>query len=335
MFIDHTKLRVKAGQGGSGACSFRREKHVPKGGPDGGDGGKGGSIILKVDPHLNTLIGFKYKNQYEAKHGQHGMGKKRHGKDAADLFLRVPPGTIVKHSETGKILADLVEPGQEFIAARGGRGGKGNARYTTSTHQAPREWEVGEAGEERWLMLELKVLADAGLVGKPNAGKSTLLSRISAAHPKIADYPFTTLQPVLGIVSVNEFKSFVMADIPGLIEDAHKGKGLGIQFLQHIERTRLLLYIIDPIDDDPYRTFQILHNELEKYQLDLVQRPSFVVLTKKDVWKEDFLKVAIEKFQCPIYAISAVTGEGIEQLKRQIWKELEKLKDKRENMEES
>jgi GTP-binding protein len=205
MFIDYAKIYVKGGQGGSGACSFRREKYVPKGGPNGGDGGRGGSIVLEVDPHLHTLIDFKYKQHYVAKHGQHGMGKNQSGRDAEDIIVRVPSGTVVKEAENGEVLSDLVKPGDTFIAARGGRGGRGNAHFVTSTHQAPREWEVGETGEERQLILELKLLADVGLVGQPNAGKSTLLSKVSAARPKIADYPFTTLQPNLGIVRIDEY----------------------------------------------------------------------------------------------------------------------------------
>jgi GTP-binding protein len=330
MFIDWVKIKVKAGQGGSGACSFRREKHLPKGGPDGGDGGRGGSIILKVDSHLNTLIDFKYKNHYTVKHGQHGMGKKRHGKDVKNLILKVPPGTIVKTLEKA-ILADLINPGEEFIAARGGRGGRGNARFATSTHQAPREWEVGEPGEERWLILELKVLADVGLIGKPNAGKSTLLSKISAAHPKIADYPFTTLQPILGIISVDEYKSFVMADIPGLIEGAHLGKGLGLQFLRHIERTRCLLILIDPTDNDPRQTLQMLRKELKEYQSKLIQRSFMVVFSKKDIWDVDLLSKLQKDFNFSVSAISAVTGEGIEQLKWKIWQQLQEIKVKNEN----
>ncbi len=326
MFIDYVKIKVKAGQGGSGACSFRREKHVPKGGPDGGDGGRGGSIILVVDPHLNTLIDFKYKSHYSVRHGQHGMGKNRHGRDAKDLRLRVPPGTVVKDAETGEVLADLVHPGEEFVAARGGRGGRGNARFATPTHQAPREWEVGEPGEERWLILELKVLADVGLVGRPNAGKSTLLSRVSAAHPKIADYPFTTLQPNLGIVKVDDYKNFVMADIPGLIEGAHLGKGLGLQFLRHIERTRILVFLIDPTEGEPQKTFAILSKELEEYSPKLIHKPIVVVLTKQDIWDQDYQSTAEKYFNFPLFTISAVTGSGINELKWGLWNELEKLK---------
>ena len=323
MFIDYAKIYVKAGQGGSGACSFRREKHVPHGGPDGGDGGRGGSIILQVDPHLRTLIDFRYKKHYIARHGQHGMGKKKHGRAARDIIVKVPAGTVVKDAESGEILADLTRPGERFVAARGGRGGRGNAHFATPTHQAPREWEVGEPGEERWLILELKLIADVGLVGKPNAGKSTLLSRLSAARPRIADYPFTTLQPNLGIVKVDPFKSFVMADIPGLIEGAHRGKGLGLQFLRHIERTRLLLYLIDPTEEDPLHTFRTLYQELNAYSPVLTQKPYFIALTKQDIWEENFLSASRKQFDVPVLAISAINGKGLDELKWKLWKRLE------------
>ncbi len=327
MFIDYAKIYVKAGQGGSGACSFRREKHVPKGGPDGGDGGRGGHIILRVDPHLHTLIDFKYKRHYVARHGQHGMGKKRHGRAAADIVVRVPAGTVVKDAETGTVLADLTEPGQELIVARGGRGGRGNAHFATPTHQAPREWEVGEPGEERWLVLELKLIADVGLVGKPNAGKSTLLSRLSAARPRIADYPFTTLQPNLGIVRLDDMKSLVMADIPGLIEGAHEGKGLGLQFLRHIERTRILLYMIDPTTDPVEETYRVLHRELQQYSQTLVQKPSVLALTKRDLWETDYLKKYQNAFDFPVLGISALKNEGLDELKWQLWKLLVKVRE--------
>ncbi len=312
---------MKGGQGGSGACSFRREKKVAKGGPNGGDGGRGGSILLNVDPQLHTLIDFKYAQHYVARHGQHGMGKNRHGRDAADIQVRVPMGTVVKDVDSGQILTDLHNPEDHFLAAAGGRGGRGNARFVTPTHQAPREWEVGEAGEERWLILELKLLADVGLVGKPNAGKSTLLSKLSSAKPKIADYPFTTLQPNLGIVRVGEYKSFVLADIPGLIEGAHQGKGLGLQFLRHIERTSLICYLLDPMDEPPENSYRILRSELMEYSPALGQKPFLVVLTKKDLWKEppDFKKIPRS------VGISAVTGDGLNDLKWRLWEELEKL----------
>jgi GTP-binding protein len=330
MFIDWAKIYVKAGQGGSGACSFRREKRVDKGGPNGGDGGRGGNIILKVDPHLNTLIDFKYKKRFVARHGQHGMGSNRQGRDADDISIRIPAGTVVKDAENESILADLVKPGEEFVIARGGKGGRGNARFATPTHQAPREWEIGEPGEERWLILELKLLADVGLVGKPNAGKSTLLSRVSAARPKIADYPFTTLQPNLGIVRVDDFKSFLMADIPGLIEGAHQGKGLGLQFLRHIERTKLLVYLIDPTEEDPKTVFKILSGELQKYSYRLAEKSFIIVFTKKDVWQEDYLKMYKKKFDEKLIGISSLSGDGLTQLNRTIWNMLQDLEKEEE-----
>ena len=334
MFIDWAKIYVKAGQGGSGACSFRREKRVDKGGPNGGDGGRGGNIILKVDPHLNTLIDFKYKKRFVARHGQHGMGSNRQGRDADDISIRIPAGTVVKDAENESTLADLVKPGEEFVIARGGKGGRGNARFATPTHQAPREWEIGEPGEERWLILELKLLADVGLVGKPNAGKSTLLSRVSAARPKIADYPFTTLQPNLGIVRVDDFKSFLMADIPGLIEGAHQGKGLGLQFLRHIERTKLLVYLIDPTEEDPKTVFKILSGELQKYSYRLAEKSFIIVFTKKDVWQEDYLKKYKRKFDEELIGISSLTGYGLTQLNRTIRNMLENL-DKENELNEA
>jgi GTP-binding protein len=281
MFIDFAKIYVKGGQGGSGACSFRREKHVAKGGPNGGDGGRGGSIV----------------------------------------FL----GTVVKNVADDQLLADLITPDEEFVAAAGGKGGRGNARFVTPSHQAPREWEVGEPGEERWLILELKLLADVGLVGLPNSGKSTLLSKLSAARPKIADYPFTTLQANLGIVRVEAYKSFVMADIPGLIEGAHEGKGLGLQFLRHIERTRMLIFLIDPLIGEPGSTFKTLQLELQKYDENLLQKPYLVVFTKSDLWKYDFLKKAKKYFADKILGISSLKKDGLPELKEKIWKNLEKL----------
>ena len=329
MFLDYAKIYVKAGQGGSGCVSFRREKFIPMGGPDGGDGGKGGSIILKVDPQLRTLIDYKYHSQYNAKRGQHGKGGNKHGRKGEDIVLKVPPGTVIKDEETDQILADLTKAGQEFTIAKGGRGGKGNARYATSTHRSPREWEVGERGEERSIILELKLIADVGLVGKPNAGKSTLLASISAARPKIADYPFTTLQPNLGIVKHQSMNSFVVADIPGLIEGAHEGKGLGLQFLRHIERTNIIVYLIDPMDseeENPLKTFKDLHEELKKYSPLLIKKSALVVFSKQDIWVEnDLLSKFKNKFPYLILGISAVSGEGLEDLKACLWDEIQKV----------
>jgi GTP-binding protein len=329
MFLDYAKIYVKAGQGGSGCVSFRREKFIPMGGPDGGDGGRGGSIILKVNPQLRTLIDYKYHSQYNAKRGQHGKGGNKHGRKGEDIVLKVPPGTVIRDEETDQILADLTKAGEEFTIAKGGRGGKGNARYATSTHRSPREWEVGERGEERSITLELKLIADVGLVGKPNAGKSTLLASISAARPKIADYPFTTLQPNLGIVKHQSMNSFVVADIPGLIEGAHEGRGLGLQFLRHIERTNLIVYLIDPMDseeENPLKTFKALHEELKKYSPLLIKKPALIVFSKQDIWVEnDLLSKFENKFPYPMLGISAVSGEGLENLKACLWDEIQKV----------
>ena len=310
MFIDYAKIYVQAGQGGSGCVSFRREKYVPKGGPDGGDGGRGGSVILETDRNLHTLIDFKYHPLNRAKRGQHGLGSGKHGKGAPDLIIRVPLGTMIRDAETNDLICDMVEEGQSFVVAKGGRGGKGNARYVTSTNRSPRDWEVGQPGEEKNLILELKVIADIGLVGFPNAGKSTLLSRISSAHPKIADYPFTTLEPNLGIVKYHEYKSFVVADIPGLIEGSHTGKGLGHQFLKHIERTRALAFMIECIDPDPVEKFEILRNELREFSKVLVDKPYMIILTKTDLQNAD---EAVQLFdpKHKVLTVSSVTGENL------------------------
>jgi GTP-binding protein len=322
MFIDYVKIHVIAGHGGSGCVSFHREKFVPKGGPDGGDGGHGGSVILVGNRNLRTLQDYSYHKLYKAKRGQHGMGDNRHGKKGQDVILQVPLGTVVKDAETGEILGDIVEDGQRLVVARGGRGGKGNARFATPTHRSPREWEPGQPGEERWIELELKLIADIGLVGMPNAGKSTLLSRISHARPKIASYPFTTLAPNLGIVSVGELNTFVVADIPGLIEGAHEGKGLGHQFLRHIERTRATAYLIDVTDPDPVATFKKLYHELQAYSDLLVRKPFMIVLTKIDLLQEN---EPLPQFDAahPALAISAVRGDNLNELKHAFLKLIE------------
>lgn len=323
MFYDRTKIYVKAGDGGAGAVSFRREKYVPLGGPNGGDGGRGGNIILVADEGLRTLVDFRYRRHYHADRGEHGQGKDMHGKGAEDLILRVPAGTIIKDEATGEILVDLTQHGQKVTIAKGGRGGRGNARFMSNTNKAPTVAEKGEPGEERWLLLELKLLADVGLVGFPNVGKSTLISRVSAARPKIADYHFTTLTPNLGVVKIED-DSFVMADIPGIIEGAHSGAGLGHEFLRHIERTRLLLHILDISGSegrDPIEDFQIINKELKKYSPALAERPMIVVSNKMDVSgaKENLL--ALKEFlqdSLEIYPISAVTGEGITELMHRV-----------------
>jgi GTPase len=325
MFIDQAEINVKAGNGGNGVISFRREKYIPKGGPDGGNGGNGGDVILRADRQLTTLMDFRYKRSYSADNGNNGEGSNRTGKTGVDTVIRVPVGTVIRDADTDEILADLVDDHSEIVIAKGGRGGRGNAEFATPTDQAPRKATPGTPGEECTIQLELKLLADVGLVGFPNAGKSTLISVISAAKPKIADYPFTTLIPNLGIVRYAEDKSFVVADIPGLIEGAHRGKGLGIQFLRHIERTRVLVFLIECTADDPAEQYQTLLNELELFNPDLIGKPRLVLLTKLDTADES-LKKSIKKIKFPgsskILPISAVTGEGLKPLLDLLWKKL-------------
>jgi GTP-binding protein len=315
VFIDRVQVRVTGGHGGTGCVSFRREKFVPKGGPDGGDGGHGGSVVFRVDPNLRTLIDFRHRSHYKAERGQHGLGKKMSGKSGEDVVVRVPPGTVVTDAETGEFVTDLTRPGDEWKAAKGGRGGRGNQHFATSTHQAPREFEYGREGEERLLDLTLKLIADVGLVGFPNAGKSTLLATVSEAHPRIADYPFTTLAPSLGIVRVGDYGSFVMADLPGLIEGASRGKGLGIRFLQHVERTRLLLLLLDCTAEDPAGQYETLLTELRGYSKALLEKPRVVCLTKADLLAERPLPSnrALPGVE-GVLGISAHTGEGIPEL---------------------
>lgn len=320
-FIDEVKIHVKSGDGGRGCLSFRREKFIPDGGPDGGDGGRGGDIVLRVDEGLGTLLDLRYKKEYKAQRGGHGMGKNRHGKNGEDLEIRVPPGVLVYDAETGELLADLKSGDQDLIVVRGGMGGRGNARFATSTNRAPRHVQPGIEGEERWLRLELKLLADVGLLGLPNAGKSTLISAVSAARPKIADYPFTTLVPNLGVVRCGGFKTFVMADIPGLIEGASEGHGLGTRFLRHVERTDLFLHLVDLSDlqeGDPMERFALINRELARHNAELMRKPQLVVLTKIDIPEvRDRLDAVREAFDAdgiPTLAISAVTGEGLKEL---------------------
>jgi GTP-binding protein len=322
LFIDEVRIYVKAGDGGNGCLAFRREKYVPRGGPSGGDGGRGGDVTMVASPHKNTLLHFRFNPEHKAQRGRHGEGSNRTGKEGESIELDTPVGTVVYDAETGELIHDFAVPGERFILAQGGRGGRGNARFATSTHQAPTEHEQGHPGEERRLRLELKLLADVGLVGFPNAGKSTLISRISAARPKIADYPFTTLEPNLGVVSVDD-RTFVVADIPGLIEGAHTGHGLGIQFLRHIERTRLLAHLVDVSDAtgrDPVHDFDVVMEELRSFSRELVEKPMIVVATKLDAAQDQERISALEqhaaKHNLPFYKISSVTGEGIEALKR-------------------
>lgn len=330
MFYDHLKIYVKAGDGGNGCVAFRREKYVPFGGPVGGDGGRGGHVLLRADEGLRTLVDFHFRRQFKAGRGGHGEGKERHGKSGADLVLQVPVGTVVRDAATGEVLADLVQHGQEVIVARGGRGGRGNARFATSTERAPRFAEKGEPGEERWLELELKLLADVGLVGLPNAGKSTILSRVSAARPKIADYPFTTLEPCLGVVRVGEGESFVLADLPGLIEGAHAGAGLGHKFLRHIERTRLLIHVVDAAGTagrDPVADFAVINRELALYSPELAARPQVVAANKMDLPESrpnlERLRAVLPDYE--VFPVSAATGEGLDHLMVRVAELLQEL----------
>jgi GTP-binding protein len=354
MFIDEAKIRVKAGDGGNGCMAFRREKFVPRGGPSGGDGGRGGDVVMVSSQRHNTLIHFRFNPEHKAQRGEHGMGSNCSGQDGRSITLKVPVGTAVYDSETGELIHDFQEPDEEFVIAKGGRGGRGNQHFATSVHQAPREHEMGRSGEERAFRLELKLLADVGLVGYPNAGKSTLISRISAAKPKIADYPFTTLEPNLGVVSVGEepdLQSFVVADMPGLIEGAHLGSGLGIQFLRHIERTQLLLHLVDVSDasgrPDPVEDFKVINAELSSFSTTIAEQPMddnpepivefpltkkkmVVVATKIDSANPEKLKKLVthlKRRKLEYHTISAVTGEGVEELKWALAKHLRREQD--------
>jgi GTP-binding protein len=325
MFVDRVIVKVEAGTGGSGCTSFRREHRVPMGGPDGGDGGRGGDIIVRGDNNLATLLDYTYRDRWVAERGEHGMGSNKTGHSGADIVLPVPPGTIIRDAASREILAEILETGQEAIVAKGGRGGKGNTFFATATHQSPREWQPGEEGEQRTLELELKLIADVGLVGQPNAGKSTLLSVISAARPKIADYPFTTLAPNLGVVQLSDHRTFVVADIPGIIEGAHEGKGLGLQFLRHIERTRLLAFLI-PIDAMDWQAeYDQLRHELRAHSVELAQRPHCVVFTKMDLFGEDYIPPVETEGAFGMFAISAAGRSGLDELLAGWWKELQRL----------
>jgi GTP-binding protein len=327
MFIDRAVVQVAAGTGGSGACSFARFKYRPKGGPDGGDGGRGGSVYVRADPNLATLLDYRYRTVWKAERGEHGKGKTQTGASSDDVYLPVPPGTVVRNADTGAELGELLNPGDTLLVARGGRGGRGNARFATPTHQAPREWEPGEEGEARNLELVLKLIADVGLVGEPNAGKSTLLSVVSAARPKIADYPFTTLEPNLGVVQLSGHRTFVMADIPGIIEGAHAGKGLGLKFLQHVERTRVLAYLV-PLDaEQPQQVYDRLRHEVRRYSEALAGSPHLVVLTKRDLLPADApLPDLAAPDAAAVLAVSSAAGTGLDELKEFLWRFVERAK---------
>ncbi|UCE18243.1 MAG: GTPase ObgE [Gemmatimonadota bacterium] len=325
MFLDEVTIFVKAGRGGDGCVSFRREKHVPRGGPDGGDGGRGGHVIFEVNPHLHTLLDLRYKQYYSAGRGSHGMGKKMHGRNGDDAVICVPPGTTVTDAESDKTIAELTKPGQRKIVALGGKGGRGNAHFATSTNRTPRVCEEGVAGQELTLQVELKLMTDVGLVGLPNAGKSTLLARLSAARPKIADYPFTTLQPHLGIVRRGEYQSFVMADIPGLIEGAHKGRGLGTRFLRHIERTEVLVFLLDCASSDVTRDLKTLQKELGCFNPKLLKKKRIIAITKIDLLTErEQCPVVETNDRVPVCHISSVSGEGLDTLLKAIDVQLER-----------
>jgi GTP-binding protein len=337
MFIDEATIRVKAGDGGNGCMAFRREKFVPRGGPSGGDGGKGGDVWMESSEQHNTLVHFRFNPEYKSGRGRHGEGAKKTGRDGEDIVLKVPVGTIVYDEETGEKVHDFSRADERVIIARGGRGGRGNAQFATSTHQAPREHEDGRPGEERIFRLELKLLADVGLVGFPNVGKSTLISRISAARPKIADYPFTTLEPNLGVAVIDDKKkeemSFVVADIPGLIEGAHTGAGLGTQFLRHIERTRLLVHLVDVSDasgrPDVVKDVQVILDELHNFGAGLEKKPTLMVASKIDAANPDKLKKLKQwctRKKLKLYPISAVTGEGIDKLKFAMADEVKRMR---------
>jgi GTPase len=337
MFIDEARIRVKAGDGGNGCMAFRREKFVPRGGPSGGDGGHGGDVVMESSERHNTLVHFRFNPEHKGERGRHGEGSNCTGRDGDTMILKVPVGTALYDEETGDLIHDFAHPDERIVVARGGRGGRGNQHFATPTHQAPREHEAGRPGEERSYRLELKLLADAGLVGYPNVGKSTLISRLSAARPKIADYPFTTLEPNLGVVTVGDApheESFVVADIPGLIEGASQGAGLGVQFLRHIERTRVLVHMVDVSDgsgrESPVDDFKVIQGELASFGHGLDEKPMMVVASKADVANPEKLKklqAMAKRRKLPFYAISAVSGQGVDALKYAIAAEVKRARD--------
>jgi GTPase len=327
MFIDYAEIEVNAGKGGDGAVTFRREKYVAKGGPSGGNGGRGGNVLIKTDPNLSTLLDFRYKQIYSADDGDKGASARKDGKNGSDIIIRVPVGTVIKDSETEEVLFDLDKEDMEVVAAKGGKGGRGNSNFATPTNQAPRYAEPGRNGQAKKLVFELKLIADVGLVGYPNAGKSTLISKISAARPKIADYPFTTLEPNLGIVRYKDFLSFTVADIPGIIEGAHLGKGLGHKFLRHIERTRILLFLIDITSEDYKKDYKILLNELKSYSPELAKKTKILALSKADLLPaEELDKISKRKLRntdSPTLIFSSASGKGINELLDHLWSTLQ------------
>ncbi|MGE5679648.1 MAG: GTPase ObgE [Bacillota bacterium] len=326
MFIDYAEIEVKAGNGGSGQIAFRREKYVPKGGPAGGDGGKGGDVIIQAHHNLQTLLDFRYKSKYKAEDGDKGGSSLKDGKSGKDVIIMVPVGTVIKDSDTEEVIADLDADGKSIVIAKGGIGGRGNSKFATPTNQTPRYAEPGRPGEEMSITLELKLIADVGLVGYPNAGKSTLISVISAAKPKIADYPFTTLEPNLGIVQYKDYQSFVVADIPGIIEGAHTGKGLGLQFLRHIERTRILLFLIDVTSEDYQKDYDTLANELASYSETLANKTRIVALSKADLIEEEEIKklkkIRLNNYDRPIFVFSSASNYGLNELIDYLWMQL-------------
>lgn len=338
MFIDRARILVSSGNGGNGMSSFRREKYVPKGGPSGGDGGKGGDVVLQADAQINTLVDFRYRRIFKAPHGEHGKSGNKFGKNAENLYIKVPLGTVVLDDETGATLADLVYDGQEFTVLKGGRGGRGNAKFSTSSNRAPTFAEKGEPGAERWLRLELKVLADVGLIGYPSVGKSSLIRKVSGARPEVAAYHFTTLTPSLGVVTLDAGREFIMADIPGLIKGASQGAGLGHQFLKHIERTKVLVHVVDVAGSegrDPIDDVEIINTELQLYSDVLSQKPQIIAANKVDILQDkdrlSKFETAMVKKELPVFPICALTGEGIPALLERVWQELERLKESGED----
>jgi len=327
-FVDEAKFYVKGGDGGNGCVSFRREKYVPKGGPNGGDGGKGGDVIIKSTKSKTSLIDFKFKSHFKAERGMHGQGKDMHGRKGKDFVMEVPAGSLIKDAETGELLVDLIDDGQSFTAALGGVGGLGNAHFASGANRTPRFATEGKSGEERWLKIELKLIADVGLVGLPNAGKSSLLSKLSAANPKVADYPFTTLEPQLGVLTFKFHDPYIIADIPGIIEGAHQGAGLGLSFLKHVERTRIILHLVDISADDHYEQYLVTERELSAYNQELAQRVRIIVLNKIDLVDPDMVMEITDRYKelgLRTIALSAQTGEGTTLLKQQISETLDQL----------